>query len=107
MPLIPFHWALVQNIKRDPFEQAVGVAQQSAQSLGGALSGPVTAYTVRLEPAAYRRAVVDQSTSCRTKEYPPLQAPATYNLDGIMETGEERPTPRSTSGSGVPENSVM
>jgi hypothetical protein len=34
----------VQNIKRDPFEQAVGMAQQTAMSLGGALGGPVTAY---------------------------------------------------------------
>ena len=38
MPLIPFHWTLVQNIKRDPFEQSVGVAQQSAMSFGGALA---------------------------------------------------------------------
>ena len=25
MPLVPFHFTLVQNIKRDPFEQAVGI----------------------------------------------------------------------------------
>ena len=24
LPLVPFHFTLVQNIKRDPFEQAVG-----------------------------------------------------------------------------------
>ena len=24
LPLIPFHFTLVQNIKRDPFEKAVG-----------------------------------------------------------------------------------
>jgi hypothetical protein len=29
---------LVQNIKRDPFEQAVGIDQKSAMSLGGALA---------------------------------------------------------------------
>ena len=40
----PFHFTLVQNIKRDPFEQAVGIDQKSACSLGGALGGPVTAY---------------------------------------------------------------
>ena len=44
MPLIPFHFTLVQNIKRDPFEQAVGVDQKTAMGLGGALSGPVTAF---------------------------------------------------------------
>ena len=44
LPLTPFHWTLVQNIKRDPFEQAVGVAQKTTMSLGGAIGGPVTAY---------------------------------------------------------------
>ena len=34
---------LVQNIKRDPFEQAVGLEQKTAMSIGGALAGPVTA----------------------------------------------------------------
>jgi hypothetical protein len=28
LPLIPFHWTLVQNIKRDPFEQAVGTPRR-------------------------------------------------------------------------------
>jgi hypothetical protein len=44
MPLVPFHFTLVQNNKRDPFEQAVGIDQKSALSLGGALAGPVTAF---------------------------------------------------------------
>ena len=44
MPLVPFHFTLVQNIKRDPFEQAVGIDQKSAMSLGGALAAPVTAF---------------------------------------------------------------
>src|SRR5437899_350337 len=44
LPLIPFHFTLVNNIKRDPFEQAVGIDQKTAMSLGGALGGPVTAF---------------------------------------------------------------
>src|SRR4029077_16644924 len=44
MPLVPFHFTLVQNIKRDPFEQAVGIDQKSAMSLGGALGGPLSAF---------------------------------------------------------------
>ena len=44
MPLTTFHFTLVQNIKRDPFEQAVGVEQKSAMSLGGALGAPMTAF---------------------------------------------------------------
>ncbi len=34
LPLVPFNFTLVQNIKRDPFEQAVGIDQKSAMSLG-------------------------------------------------------------------------
>jgi hypothetical protein len=34
----------VQNIKRDPFEQAVGTDQKTAMSFGGALAAPSTAY---------------------------------------------------------------
>ena len=33
LPLVPFHFTLVDNIKRDPFEQAVGIAQKSAMSM--------------------------------------------------------------------------
>src|SRR5262245_14066940 len=44
MPLVPFHFTLVQNIKRDPFEQAVGIDLKSATALGGALSAPATAF---------------------------------------------------------------
>ena len=39
-----YGWAQVQNIRRDPFEQAVGEDQKSVMSLGGALASPSTAY---------------------------------------------------------------
>ena len=38
MPLIPYHFTLVQNIKRDPFEQAVGPTRRPRMGLGGALA---------------------------------------------------------------------
>ena len=84
MPLIPFHFTLVQNIKRDPFEQAVGVDQKTAMSFGGALGGPVTAFHTtgtccRSASSCGRR------SSMSYKEFPPLQAPETYNLSGILE----------------------
>jgi hypothetical protein len=44
LPPVPLHWTGVQNILRDPFEQAVGFGQKSAFSLGGALAAPSTAY---------------------------------------------------------------
>ena len=34
MPLVPFHFTLVQNIKRDPFEQAVGIAPEVGHESG-------------------------------------------------------------------------
>ena len=44
LPLIPFHFTLVNDIKRDPFEQAVGIYQKTAASMQGALGAPVTAF---------------------------------------------------------------
>ena len=49
-----YGWAQVQNIKRDPFEQAVGEEQKSVLSVGGALASPSTAYHLQLEHAAGR-----------------------------------------------------
>jgi arylsulfatase len=75
---------MVQNIKRDPFEQAVGLAQQSAMSLGGALAGPMTAYQYDWNMLPIGQQLwLKELESYRT--YPPLQAPATYNLDAIIE----------------------
>src|SRR6516165_7041361 len=83
LPLTPFHFTLVQNIKRDPFEQAVGVSQKSAMSVGGALAAPSTAYIYdwNLLPIGQQLWYKHLMTY---KEFPPLQAPETYNLDGIL-----------------------
>ena len=81
MPLVPFHFTLVQNIKRDPFEQAVGIDQKSALSLGGALGGPVTAFHVRLEHAAHRPAVVAGAPHV-VQEVPAAAGARVYNLSG-------------------------
>ena len=44
LPLVNYHWTMVQNIKRDPFEQAVGSQQNTLMSMGGAIGAPMTAY---------------------------------------------------------------
>ena len=44
LPLVSFHFTLVQNIKRDPFEQAIGESQKAVLGFGGALGGPLTAF---------------------------------------------------------------
>ena len=83
MPLVPFHFTLVQNVKRDPFEQGVGIDQKSAMSLGGALGGPVTAfqYDWNMLPIGQQLWLQELLSY---KAYPPLQAPEAYNLDGII-----------------------
>ena len=84
MPLIPFHFTLVQNIKRDPFEQAVGVEQKSAMSLGGALGAPMTAfqYDWNMLPIGQQLWLEHLSTY---EKYPPLQAAESYNLSQVLE----------------------
>jgi len=84
MPLVPFHFTLVQNIKRDPFEQNVGIDQKSAMSLGGALGGPLTAfqYDWNMLPIG-QQLWLEHLLSY--EKFPPLQAPETYNLTGILD----------------------
>jgi arylsulfatase A-like enzyme len=83
MPLIPFHFTLVQNIKRDPFEQSVGIDQKSAMSLGGALAGPLTSfqYDWNMLPIGQQLWLAQLESY---QKFPPLQAPETYNLSGIL-----------------------
>ena len=84
MPLTHFNFTLVQNIKRDPFEQAVGVSQQSAMSIGGALAGPVTAYIYDWNMLPIGQLLWEKELESY-KEFPPLQSPASYNLDSIIQ----------------------
>jgi len=84
MPLIPFHFTLVQNIKRDPFEQAVGIDVKSAMAMGGALGSPSTAFIYD-----WNMLPIGQQLWLRHllsyEKFPPLQAPETYNLSGILD----------------------
>jgi arylsulfatase len=84
MPLVPFHFTLVQNIKRDPFEQFVGTYQTSAMSVGGALGAPATAfiYDWNMLPIGQQLWLKWFET---LEKYPPLQKPASYNLAQVME----------------------
>lgn len=83
MPLVNYHFTLVQNIKRDPFEQAVGQNEKTALGLGGALAGPVTAYLYDWNMLPIGQLLWEKELMSY-KKFPPLQAPETYNLDGIL-----------------------
>jgi arylsulfatase len=84
LPLVAYHWTMVQNIKRDPFEQAVGQSVKTATGLGGALAAPSTAYLYdwNILPVG-QQLWLKELESYNT--FPPLQAPETYNLSGILE----------------------
>ncbi len=84
MPLVPFHFTLVQNIRRDPFEQAVGTEQKTAMGLGGALGAPSTAfiYDWNMLPIGQQLWLDWFHT---LQEFPPLQKPASYNLTQVMQ----------------------
>jgi arylsulfatase len=84
LPLVPFHFTLVQNIKRDPFEQAVGSNVKSALSIGGALDSPSTAflYDWNMLPIGQQLWLKWFET---LKAFPPLQKPASYNLQQVMD----------------------
>jgi arylsulfatase len=83
MPLVPFHFTLVQNIKRDPFEQAVGIDQKTAASMGGALTAPTTAFLYDWNILPIGQQLWLQHLTSYEK-YPPLQAPESYNLSGVL-----------------------
>ena len=84
MPLVPFHFTLVQNIKRDPFEQAVGEDQKTALGLGGALASPSTAflYDWNMLPIGQLLWLKELESY---KQFPPMQAPESWNLSQVME----------------------
>ncbi|MGZ6060211.1 MAG: sulfatase/phosphatase domain-containing protein, partial [Myxococcaceae bacterium] len=76
-------WALVQNIRRDPFEQAVGSEQKTVMGYGGTLAAPSTAYIYN-----WNMLPIGQQLWLRELEsfvqFPPLQAPESYNLDQVL-----------------------
>ncbi len=80
----PYHWAQVDNIKRDPFETALGDQIKTLFGMGGALAGPVSAYVYD-----WNMLPIGQALWLKELEtyiaYPPMQDPATYNLTQVME----------------------
>src|SRR5262245_2670940 len=84
LPLIQYHFTLVQNIKRDPFEQGVGTDTKSAPALGGALGAHMTAflYDWNMLPIGQQLWMEHLRTY---EKFPPLQAPESYNLSQVLE----------------------
>jgi arylsulfatase len=85
-PLKTYHFPLIQNIKRDPFEQYVSPDDnKSLTSFGGALAAPSTAFMysgLGIMPLG-QQLWLKELESYRT--YPPLQSPETYNLTQVID----------------------
>jgi arylsulfatase len=83
LPLTSFHFTLVNNIMRDPFEQAVGTVRKSAGAMIGSLAAPQTAmiYDWNMLPIGQQ---LWYEHLLSFKEFPPLQLAANYNLGEIQ-----------------------
>ncbi|WP_198666110.1 arylsulfatase [Tropicimonas sp. IMCC34043] len=79
-----FSWTQVVNIKRDPFEQSIGTFSKTLTGVGGALGGPLTAYIYDWNMLPIGQALWLKELESY-KEFPPLQDPASYNLDQVMQ----------------------
>ncbi len=89
--VIPYSWTQVVNIKRDPFETSIGQQIKTLTGVGGALAGPVTAYVYdwNILPIGQAMWLKELETYV---EFPPLQDPASYNLDQVMQQVREMKT---------------
>jgi arylsulfatase len=84
-PLINFHWTIVANIKRDPFEQAVTFGDaKTLANVQGALAAPMTAYIYDWNMLPIGQQLWEKELLSYQK-FPPLQAPSSYNLSQVLE----------------------
>jgi arylsulfatase A-like enzyme len=80
----PYSWTQVVNIKRDPFETSVGSQQKTLFGMGGAIAAPSTAYVYdwNLLPIGQQLWLMHLESYIK---FPPLQDPASYNLEQVMQ----------------------
>ncbi len=76
----------ITNIRQDPFERTSSIRGESLNDMGG---GYMNDFMAR----EFWRFVVVQQTVAKAAEsaieYPPMQAPATFNLDAVKQQVEE------------------
>jgi arylsulfatase A-like enzyme len=84
-----FHWPLVANIKRDPFEGSVGFEPKTLLGQGGALTGPMTAYIYDWNIIPIGQALWLQELESYGP-YPALQSPASYSLAQVLQQVKEQ-----------------
>jgi hypothetical protein len=79
------------NLKRDPFEMSWGTEKKAGFWFGGALAAPATAYIYdwNLLPIGQALWLAELETY---KTFPPMQDPASYNLDQVLEQLKKMPS---------------
>ena len=85
-PLKSYHLPLIQNVKRDPFEQFVAPDDnKSLTSFGGSLAAPSTAFMysgLGMMPLGQVLWLKELESYAK---FPPLQSPETYNLSQVLQ----------------------
>ena len=77
----------IVNIRQDPFERTPAVRGESLNDLGGGYMNELYAREF------WRFVLVQQKVAelaSTAVEYPPMQAPATFNLDSVKREIEEK-----------------
>jgi arylsulfatase A-like enzyme len=82
--VLPYHWAQVVNIKRDPFETAIGSQYKTLFGMGGSIGSPSTAYVYDWNMLPIGQALWLKELESY-KEFPPMQDPASYNLEQVIQ----------------------
>jgi arylsulfatase len=91
---LPYHWAQVVNIKRDPFETSIGEQIKTLFGMGGALASPSTAYVYDWNMLPIGQALWLKELETYVK-FPPMQDPATYNLEQVVQQVKNQRSARS------------
>jgi arylsulfatase len=81
--VVQYSWTQVVNIRRDPFETSVGQQIKTLFGMGGALASPSTAYIYDWNLLPMGQALWLQELETY-QEFPPMQDPASYNLDQVI-----------------------
>src|SRR5262249_18839304 len=82
--VVPYPRAPGVNVKRDPFQTPVGQQLKTLLGVGGAIAAPVTAYQYDWTPLPMGQALGLKEPETYIA-FPPLQNPASYNLDQVMQ----------------------
>ncbi len=83
-----YAWTQIDNIARDPFEQAWGDGTKSVTGYGGVLASPSTAYLYDWNVLPIGQLMWMKELESYA-EFPPLQEAASYNLSVILQKVKE------------------